>query len=209
MRRILKRKQSKLRKRVTLPAFLYTLPLVAALLFINACQLGEQLDIQGSARLPGGDELKPEIAPLPFTIEDLRSTPVAGRSFKYLLEISQEPSYFLVIRFIDSDEESLLMETLKINGTGKEEKIKTDRRTWKEILKEVEFPAKQTIITPQMYTTPAGVFDCLVYEISREKGGFQEILSIWFTKSPPFLPVYVELRMDDNDFCKATLVASN
>jgi hypothetical protein len=135
--------------------------------------------------------LGPDLAPTPFTPDEIRAGCPAGRTIELLVETDGEEPYTRVNRFVACDETGA---TLERGATG-------TRVTWAELQAHAAFPAARTTIEPDTIETPLGVLDCLRYTV--EDGDDVDVF--WFAQAFPGMPVRYRTRDSTTTMITSTL----
>lgn len=77
---------------------------------------------------------------------------------------------------------------------------------WTDLQSHASFPAEQTEIRTAAITTPAGTFECWVYEVSDKKKNPSGIQRYWFAKKLPGPPVVFEEEQGEKVVYKMTML---
>lgn len=156
---------------------------------------------------PASHRMKEDHAPTPFSADEIRRGCPIGREDRFLIEVSGQPATLRRVRFINGtpDGTGFLSEVLNADGTplGNPQ---TAVATWQELQAHASFPASSTTISHAPLTTPAGTFDCWVYDVSTElDNGSTQKRRFWFARSLPGPPVRVEQTLDGEQIYAMTL----
>lgn len=164
---------------------------------------GLSAEVEGE-RPPEANRMKPDHAPTPFSAAEFRDSFYNGLRFKYQIQTTDEPDIFAVVTFWNWSEEGVSIEAVRFDSEGKQVGEKKNTRVkWKEFQKQLSFPEANTKITSETISTPAGTFECWLYEVT---SGGKKVERLWFTKTMPGLPVYSEDKVAGQLMSKATLM---
>jgi hypothetical protein len=106
------------------------------------------------------------IAPLPYTVDQLRAASPAGRTITLRRETKGAPASLHVVRFVTVDEEGAEIETLEhVEGGAPLEAPKRFRVAWEELLHHADFPRDATTIEDGVIETPGGTFAVSIYTV--------------------------------------------
>jgi hypothetical protein len=142
----------------------------------------------------GPEKPKGPVYPAPFTAEQIRAATRNGRTYRYKVEIPNEPTREHVITFRNVDE------------GGAEVHQGSDharRMSWTTLQRHAEFPRDKVSTHPEKLKTPAGKFECVVYEVTGEDG---EVWTYYFAKKLPGAPVYFYVERNGKRLKTTTLV---
>jgi hypothetical protein len=135
----------------------------------------------------------PEMAPTPYTVEQLRDGNRPGTTYRYRMETAGEPIRIEVMEFMSgtsADMAEVKSETLDESGKAKSPPT-VDRSPWEKIRRHAEFPRAALTVEAGSVEVPAGKFDAMVYTVRAPDG---ETSKFYFAKSyagPPVL-LYTE-----------------
>ncbi|MBX3227022.1 MAG: hypothetical protein KIT84_41245 [Labilithrix sp.] len=131
----------------------------------------------------GGASSEPEapkgpVYPAPFTAEQIRGATKNGRTYRYKVEMPSKPTKEYAITFRNVDDGGA-----EVHSGGDQSK----RMSWNALQKQSEFPKDKTQTRDEKLKTPAGKFECIVYEVTMEEG---EVWTFYFAKKLPGAPVF-------------------
>lgn len=137
--------------------------------------------MSGDPRILGED-----MAPTPFTAEEIRLGCPPGRVMMIATEQPGQPTTRREIRFVGGDADTATQRFTAVDEDG-EPIGESDLRTtsWKDLQAHASFPARMTAITREVLHTDLGTLDCLRYEVDRG----EETDTFWFAESLPGMPV--------------------
>jgi hypothetical protein len=144
---------------------------------------------------PDGDE-KPKgpVYPAPFTAEQIRDATKSGRTYRYKVEVPNKSPKEYVITFRNVDEGGA-----EIHAGGNEPR----RMGWLKLQQDGEFPKDKVTTRDEKLKTPAGKFECIVYEVAGEEG---EVWTYYFAKKLPGAPVFFYVERNGKRLRTTTLV---
>jgi hypothetical protein len=136
---------------------------------------------------------KPEMAPTPYTAEQLRAANRPGTTYRYKIETSGEPVQIQVMEFTSgSSAERAEVKSQTLDESGKAKSPPSVEHTaWADLRRHGEFPRAALTVEPGAVEVPAGKFEVMVYTVSAPNG---DTARFHFAKSyagPPVL-VYKE-----------------
>lgn len=140
------------------------------------------------------DKPKGPVYPAPFTAEQIRDATKNGRTYRYKIEMPGKPPKEYAITFRNVDEGGAEIHS----GSAAPR-----RMPWKVLQEHSEFPKDKTKTHPEKLATPAGKFECTVYEVQGEEG---EVWSFFFAKKLPGAPVFFYAERDGRRLRTTTLV---
>ena len=148
------------------------------------------------------NRLGPDLAPAPYTAEQIRRDCPAGRKNTFGM-ISRRGTFVSVQQFVSVDAQgaqikSVLAKVYQDNtGTkGSEidpEEVTESRFTWAELQSHASYPAKDTTIAQERIQVRAGSYDCWRYEV-REGATLSKY---WFPREIAGPPVKSEVFRGD------------
>ena len=140
-------------------------------------------------------EEKPKgpVYPAPFTAEQIHAATKNGRTYRYKVEVPNKPttSYSLTFRNVDD------------NGTEVHRGETTKRMGWIALQQDAEFPKDKTTTHKEKLKTPAGKYECIVYEV---EGDDDETLTYFFAKKLPGAPVFFYVERNGKRLRTTTLI---
>jgi hypothetical protein len=80
---------------------------------------------------------------------------------------------------------------------------KSRRMSWLTLQHHSEFPRDKVVTHPEKLKTPAGKFECTVYQVTREDG---EVWTYYFAKKLPGAPVYSYVERNGHRLRTTTLI---
>lgn len=142
----------------------------------------------------GPEAPKGPVYPAPFTAEQIRAATKNGRSYRYKIEMPNKPTkeYMLTFRNVDDG-------GAEIHSGGDASK----RVSWTALQKQSEFSKEKTQTREEKLKTPAGKFECKVYEVSMDEG---EVWTFYFAKQLPGAPVFFYSERNGKRLRTTTLV---
>lgn len=152
----------------------------------------------GAAPLPVAkpEETKPKgpVYPAPFTAEQIHAATKNGRTYRYKVEVPDQPpkEYAVTFRKVDSGGAEL--------STSSD---KSKRMSWLALQQHSEFPKDKVTTHPDKLKTPAGKFECVVYEVAGDEG---EVWTFYFAKKLPGAPVFFYAERDGRRLRTTTLI---
>ena len=154
-------------------------------------------DETSSTPEPKGDvETKPKgpVYPAPFTAEQIRGATKNGRTYRYKVEVPNKPTKEYAITFRKVDEGGA--ELFAGSDSSK-------RMGWLALQQQSEFPKDKVTTHDEKLKTPAGKFECIVYEVEGEDG---EVWTYYFAKKLPGAPVFFYVERNGKRLRTTTLV---
>lgn len=136
---------------------------------------------------------KGPVYPAPFTAEQIREASRSGRTYRYKVEIPDRPSreYAITLRNVDD------------NGAEIHRGESSRRMGWRAMQQDSEFPKDRTTTHKEKLKTPAGKFECTVYEVEEDGG---EVWTFFFAKKLPGAPVFFYVERNGKRLRTTTLV---
>jgi hypothetical protein len=135
-------------------------------------------------------EAATELAPTPYTADQIRGATRAGRTYRFLVEAAAQPRRQRTIRFVTVTDAGGEIESAVAGEGG--EVVDAPKRapfTWDELRKHAEFPRAATVISDETVTVPAGRFECALYTVTEGAGPDATVSRFYFAKSLPGAPV--------------------
>lgn len=153
--------------------------------------------INASDMPPASNKMKPDHAPTPFSAAEIRSGCPLNRKIVFQVETFGKPVFFQTMIFDVPKDEGTSIESFTKTADGKPVgKRQFIISKWTDLQAHASFPAKETVITSEKYSTPAGTFDCWLYTVSTEKTGKKSVKKLWFAKNLAGPPVGYEDSVD-------------
>jgi len=147
--------------------------------------------------LPSGDapeKAKGPVYPAPFTAEQIRDATKNGRTYRYKVELPNKPSREYAITFRKVDEGGAEI----FSGSDR-----SKRMGWLALQQQSEFPKDKVTTRDEKLKTPAGKFECVVYEVD---GDDDEVWTYYFAKKLPGAPVFFYVERNGKRLRTTTLV---
>lgn len=143
-----------------------------------------------------GEREKPKgpVYPAPFTADQIRDATKNGRTYRYKIELPNKPPKEHVITFKNVDEGGA-----EVSSSGEQSK----RYGWLTLQEHAEFPKDKVTTREEKLKTPAGKFDCIVYEVAGEDG---EQWTYYFAKKLPGAPVFFYVERNGKRLRTTTLI---
>lgn len=148
----------------------------------------------GAPAAGGWEKPKGPVYPAPFTAEQIRAATKNGRTYRYKVEMPNKPTKEYAITFRNVDEGGA--EVHSGGGAAK-------RMSWQALQQQSEFPKDKTETHDEKLKTPAGKFECIVYEVTMEEG---EVWTFYFAKKLPGAPVFFYAERNGKRLRTTTLV---
>jgi hypothetical protein len=153
-------------------------------------------DTSSKPPAPPSSDARPKgpVYPAPFTAEQIRDATKNGRTYRYKVEVPNKPTREYAITFRKVDEGGAEV----FNGTD------TPRRTgWLALQQHAEFPKDRVTTHDDKLKTPAGKFECIVYEVEGDDG---DVWTYYFAKKLPGAPVFFYVERNGKRLRTTTLV---
>jgi hypothetical protein len=133
-------------------------------------------------------------AAAPFSVEQLQEGCRPGRSSTYHMEIANRSPYFEVTRYVKANEAEVHIESQRLSASGapRGNQVKA-HSTWKAMSERGWYPDEWTVITDERVETPAGAFDCRVYEVTSHG---ETVDRYYFARDLPGPPVLHTRHVD-------------
>jgi hypothetical protein len=175
------------------------LSLVLSALLTAACAT-----TSASAPVPPATAASADVAPTPYTAEQIRQATPVGRTYEFRIESPGKPAMRRVITFTRVAEGDAEMTATTLDGSGKPiGEPKVTQVPWEELRKHAEFPKSAVTIDEQRVTVPIGTFDCIRYTVKEDAG---EVTQYYFAKNMPGAPVLFLTDKDGQRVMASTLV---
>ncbi|MBN9162829.1 MAG: hypothetical protein BGO98_44825 [Myxococcales bacterium 68-20] len=142
----------------------------------------------------GSDKPKGPVYPAPFTAEQIRGATKNGRTYRYKVEVPNKPTKEYAITFRKVDEGGA--EVWSGSDSSK-------RMGWLTLQQQSEFPKDKVTTRDDKLKTPAGKFECVVYEVDGDEG---EVWTYYFAKKLPGAPVFFYVERNGKRLRTTTLV---
>ncbi len=166
-----------------------------------------------TTRPPAANRVRDGHAPTPFDAEQIREACSPGHFRLYRVEVPGRPKLYRVLRFGQRTEEATTFISRQLDADG--HPFGEQRRTrarWKALQAHASFPESRTTIRPTRHTTPAGTFDCWLYEVRELRDGHRghhrrRLRRYWFAKQLPGPPIQLDQRVGGRLTLRMVLVA--
>jgi hypothetical protein len=131
----------------------------------------------------------PEMAPTPYSAEEIRNANQPGTIYRYKVETSGSPLELKVLEFtLGTSAESAEVKEQSLDEAGQPKgPAKVGRSSWEDVRRHAEFPRAGLKVEPGSIEVPAGKFEAMVYTVSAPNG---DTMRFYFAKSyagPPVL----------------------
>lgn len=143
--------------------------------------------------------LAPDLAPTPFTAEEIRAGCPEGRTIELLVEEAGAEPYRRFNRFVSCDGTGATVERGRVGAAAA-----ADRATWAELQAHAAFPVAATTVERETIEIPLGVLDCLRYTVRDGDG----VDTFWFSPAYPGMPVRYSHAEDGRTLSTTTMIAS-
>ena len=142
-----------------------------------------------SSAAPAASNRAPEMAPAPYSAEQLRDANRPGTLYRFKVEASGEPTQVSVMELTTgtSAEDAEVKNEIFDEAGQSKGPAKIDRKSWAELRKRGEFPRDVVSVEPGNIEVPAGKFDATIYTVHLPNS---EVMRFYFAKSyagPPVL----------------------
>jgi hypothetical protein len=157
------------------------------------------------AGAPDAATAQEDIAPMPYTAEQIHAACPVGRVIALRMDVEDKPPTIHVMRFVTSTDEGADIESSDLdekgNALGTPEK---QHATWDELRHHAAFPRAQTKIEDGIAETPAGKFSARVYTVHGE----YETTRFYFANDRPGPPVLMITERNGGKIRSMTLLPS-
>lgn len=144
-----------------------------------------------------------DIAPRPFTPDQIAAAMPVGTSLTFRFEPAGKPPYVETWTVTAADAETGTLATRREHADGRVETEPPGAAKWSDYANHATFPASATTISDSQVTTPAGTFATRLYVVTKD-GAVQRY---HFAPSLPGPPVQLEIEQDGAIAMKMTLIA--
>lgn len=130
--------------------------------------------------------LGPDLAPTPFTADEIRTACPEGREMTVRTEMAGEQATYRRIRFISVDSIGATQAVSRL--TVNKEQVgdtNTTYATWGDLQAHASFPRRDTTIDRETIDTPMGRLECIRYRV---RDG-SRVDTFWFAVELPGMPV--------------------
>jgi hypothetical protein len=149
---------------------------------------------EAPASSPAASPATANIAPPPFTVEQLRAGLPVGTVLSYSMQPGASGSYVQQYRVVAADATSVTMVSVKIYSDGRTEESPPAPTPWSELVSHAHFPADRTRIFNVQVTTYAGSFSTRAYEVTDPTG---VVSTYYFALDQPGPPVLYTVKIDN------------
>jgi hypothetical protein len=143
---------------------------------------------------PAPEKPKVAVYPAPFTAEQIRKATKNGRTYRFKIEFPNKPPHEHVITFRNVDDSGAELHS----GNQPPKRV-----GWPALQAQSEFPKDKVTTREDKLMTPAGKFECVVYELA---GDNSEIWTYYFAKKLPGAPVFFYVERNGKRLRTTTLV---
>jgi hypothetical protein len=148
-----------------------------------------------------------DIAPYPYTAEQIRDAMPVGLRMKLKMETGGEPTVIRHQSVVEADGEGCTMEFWSTDETGTAiRERRRARSTWAELRGHASFPDSATEITRDIIALPSGEWSCNLYTVQSSEGGGLSTSRFWFADDKPGMPVRYEMERDGRLVFRLTLL---
>jgi len=158
------------------------------------------LAVLAAGTLPAAEA--PEMAPTPFTADEIRGQCPAGRLFRFKVE-EEGKVHFSQTKFLSTTEQGAEIEQSMLDEKGEVLDSKNALVTWEELRRHALFPRSLTEVTEEKVTIGLGTFEAKVYHVTDPSG---KQLHFAFAKARPGPPVKYWAEADGRTVMKAEMV---
>lgn len=137
---------------------------------------------------------KGPVYPAPFTAEQIHEATKNGRTYRYKVEVPNKPPREYAITFRKVDDAGA-----EVAQAGEPPR----RMGWFALQQHAEFPRDKVSRHDEKLKTPAGKFECVVYELAGEEG---EVWTYFFAKKLPGAPVFFFVERNGKRLRTVTLI---
>lgn len=129
--------------------------------------------------------LGPDLAPTPFTADEIRAACPDGRRLLVRTRIGELVT-FHCDSFTGGDADGCALTQVVTDASGTPvDEPRAARVTWRELQEHAAFPAAATTIARERVAGPLGQLDCLRYDVRRGASS----ATFWFATDHPGMPV--------------------
>jgi len=144
-----------------------------------------------------------ELAPAPFTAEQVRGATRNERRYTFRVEQEGQPTALVHLTFYHVDAEGARVSEGGTREDGTGYGVSPGRVTWAKLQLHGFFPKAATTITEETILVPAGKFACLVYTVKKGDG---TVSRYYFAKDLPGAPVLTTIEKDGKRRKSSTLI---
>lgn len=188
------------------------LPLL--LLATSACASAPPAASSGPAATPPAAPVAPaataasDVAPKPFTAEQIRAAMPVGHEVRFRVEKAGAPPLVMQWNVIAADAASMTMTTRLFAEDGTlvaDEGQETHR--WDALVEHAAFPAAATVRSEGPVEVPAGKFAGMTYVVRGEEGGAPTVTTYVFARELPGPPVSMVVEAGGAVVMRMTLLS--
>ncbi|MCE9573481.1 MAG: hypothetical protein K8W52_10005 [Deltaproteobacteria bacterium] len=129
-----------------------------------------------------------ELAPAPFTADELRQGSPVGRVMRYHVTTGSA-GMTIEYRFIAADAVNATIRTTETPDGGGAGTTSDDVAAWADLAHHADSPAAATVIRDAEITVPAGTFPCKEYVVTATDGGVTRVTTSDFAVAMPGPPI--------------------
>jgi hypothetical protein len=155
------------------------------------------------AASPTAPAASSDIAPRPFTPEQIAAAMPVGTSLTFRFEPAGKPAYVETWTVTAADAQTGTIATRREHADGRVETEPPGPATWSDYANHASFPANATTISDSEITTPAGTFATRLYVVTKDGA----VHRYHFAPSLPGPPVQLEIEQDGAVAMKMTMIA--
>lgn len=137
-----------------------------------------------------------EVAPAPYTADEIRAAHPPGTKIVFLVEQAGLPAIHRTMIFGRADDDgTTLIEGHTTTPEGQEvAPVEEGSATWEELQQHAAFPADLTERAEAEVTVPAGRFACALYTVTTVEDEVPTVSRYWFAHEKPGPPVLLEVQ---------------
>jgi hypothetical protein len=154
------------------------------------------------AASPAAPAAPSDIAPRPFTPEQIAAAMPVGTSLQFRFEPAGKPPYVETWTVTAADAQTGTIAARREHADGTVETDPPGTATWSDLANHAAFPAHATTISDSQVTTPAGTFATRLYVVTKDGA----VNRYHFAPSLPGPPVKLEIEQDGAIALKMTLI---
>lgn len=130
-----------------------------------------------------------EMAPTPYTAEEIREACPVGRKIVLRVVEKDKPEVLHVIEFRNNDAQGTDLHMTVTEPSGKVLDTSDKHVTWAELRSHAEFPKDRTVVTHRTTMTPLGALESVVYKVTEGEGPDETVSTYHFATKLPGPPV--------------------
>jgi hypothetical protein len=179
--------------------------LIALVVAQASCGPAPRLDPAAPADRPA-ETTGGEMAPTPYTADQIRDASRTGRTYVYRVEAEGEPVRIREMRFFTVDAAGAEIVTTVFDEQGTEiHSEPPSRSSWEELRRHALFPRDAVEISDEEITVPAGTFACMLYTLTDRAEG--SVTKFYFARELPGAPVLFFTDANGHRVMTTTLVS--